>query len=410
MKVAQLRLLGSIHATTLQLLIMQAVTAGTAFVVNILSSAVMEPDGRGYLTLLIQITYMATVFALLGVERPYVAARKTNFHQAVYELQRLMRPSYVLLFLCALVCIVLFIQGHLETALPGLLILLYLAGNIGARLVRTGYIASSFLPPFLGVSVVTQVLLLAMAAGLFLLDNASPEMWFLVYGVSGLVAFVVATYSVFKSKGTVRAPEDARRIRLSGLKLLPASFGNTAMLRSDRLLLPVLASTSQLGLYIVVATMMELAAWPVQNWVDASLNKWRQNMGVKRSIWPTVMRAALFALSLAMLMGAVSYFLVRYVLSDAYAGSASLIIPLGVATVIYAASRVQQGLLIAAGRSKSVSGAELVGMVVSVVAYVLLIPLMGALGAAVGSIAGYLCCFAAGSFFLHKREARHVLR
>lgn len=410
MNSSKLRALWGSHSTTMQLLIMQVLTAGTAFCLNILSSAVMAPDARGYMTLLVQITYVITVLSLLGIERPYAAARATSFNEAIYELHQLIRPSYVLLALFVIIGGVLFAIGHRDFVLPGFLILLYLAGNIGSRIVRTGYIASSSLPPFMLVSIGTQLVLLTMGVLLFIAGNADPFFWFLTYGVSGLVAVVVTVFAVAKAKGSGLSGDDRGKIRRNGIKLLPASFGNTAMLRSDRLLLPALASTSQLGLYVVVATMMELASWPVQNWVDASLRKWKNGGAAKSGRWTKVAQAVLVALVLAGVMGIGCYALIIYVFSEAYAGSAALIVPLGVATIIYAASRVQQGLLIAAGRAKSVSAAELIGMVISVSSYVLLIPSLGALGAALGSIAGYLCCFLAGMFFLAKRYPRHVRR
>lgn len=390
----------------MQLLIMQVLTALTAFLLNILSSAAMAPEARGYMTLLIQITYVITVLLLLGVERPYAAARHSSFNEAVSELYLLIRPSFVVLGVAVLIGAGFFAVGHRDFVLPGLMILFYLMGNIASRVARTGYIASGSLPPFLLVSIGTQLVLLALGLLLFLADSKNPVHWFLSYGVSGLVAVVVTGFAKARAKASDLTSADHGQIRRSGIKLLPASFGNTAMLRSDRLLLPALASTSQLGLYVVVATMMELAAWPIQSWVDASLRKWREHGVAGKGRWRKLLQAVLVAVVLSLVMGSVSLALIWHVLSEDYADSATLVVPLGIATVIYAASRVQQGLLIASGRSKSVSAAELVGMTVSVAMYVLLIPAMGAVGAALGSIGGYLCCFLTGMYLLAKDSTK----
>ena len=64
-------------------------------------------------------------------------------------------------------------------------------------------------------------------------------------------------------------------VRREGLALFPAALSNMAMLRADRLALPVLASTSALGLYAAVATMTELLAWPLRAYADSRLGKWR---------------------------------------------------------------------------------------------------------------------------------------
>lgn len=391
------------HRTTVQLLLMQVAAAGTAFVVNILSASVMEPEGRGYLALLVQITYVLTVLAMSGIERPYVAARRTDFRQAVFELLRLVSPGYFVVGATGIVAVLLFLGDREAYAISAGLIIFYLLGNLCSRLIRTAYIASSHIPPFLVVSVGTQFALLAMAGGLFLFQSSSPDSWFMAYGLSGLVAVVATGYALIRhGGGSVRRAEE-RLIRRDGLRLLPASFGNTAMLRSDRLLLPLLASNAQLGIYIVVATTMELASWPVQNWVDASLNRWRRDQHHRGSKVKALVGAMALTLLFAIIMGLASFILIRFILGDSYAGSMILIVPLGLATVVYAASRVQQGLLIAAGRSTSVSGSEMVGMGVSVGCYFIFIPMFGALGAAIASIIGYSACFLAGLLLMRRK-------
>lgn len=398
------RILGQ-HSTTVQLLLMQVVAAGSAFIVNILAASAMEPEGRGYLALLIQITYVVTVAAVLGVDRPFIAARRRSFTGALSELMRLLKPSFIGIALLAGCVGLLFVGSTKPIAVAASLILLYLLGNVCARLIRTSYIASGRIAPFVLVSVATQAVVLVGAVVLFLMEASSPEIWFAVYGASGLIALVVTGAAVIDNR-KMRADKNAdRAIRLDGLRLLPASFGNTAMLRSDRLLLPLLASNAQLGFYVVVATTMELASWPVQNWVDASLNRWRGSRSETAGRIKMLLVAVAVTGVLALIMGMVSFLMIRMFLDPAYAASEALIIPLGVATVFYAASRIQQGIMIANGGSKFVSWAEIIGMVVSVLGYLVLIPILGALGAAYASVVGYAACLIAG-LLLHSRSIK----
>ncbi|MDR6555731.1 O-antigen/teichoic acid export membrane protein [Arthrobacter pascens] len=388
---------------TIQLLLMQVLAAITAFLINIFSAAVMDPEGRGYLALLIQITYVLTVLALMGIERPFAAARSVSFFPSLYELHRLISPSYVLLVIMALASVFLYFYESGSLALSCALVLFFLAGNMASRLVRTGYIVSGSIKPFMYISVLTQMVLFAMAVVLYFLKTDKPEIWFLAYGCSGLVAAASVIFAVARRRNAGHRRSEERAIRRHGFRLLPASFGNTAMLRSDRLLLPFLASNTQLGIYVVIATTMELASWPVQNWVDASLNRWRND---HESGGSTRARAVLTAVAitsiLATAMGILSYILVEYCLSDLYAESLRLIIPLGLATIVYSVTRVQQGLLIADGRTHSVSIAEVVGMLVSVGAYFVLIPPLGAMGAALGSVIGYSLCLVACALLLRR--------
>lgn len=405
-KMPNWRMLWSDHSVTLQLLLMQVLVASTAFIVNILSATAMDPEGRGYLALLVQVTYVLTVAAMLGIERPYIAARRGNFDQVLSELSRLLRPAYIVVGLLAVSVGFLFLGGVDSLAIPGGLIVLFLLGNVCSRLIRTGYIASGRISPFVLISTSTQAVLLAAAVVLSITATNNPDAWFLAYGASGLIALFFTGLAVARNRKVPIRKAEERAIRRDGLRLLPASFGNTAMLRSDRLLLPLLASNSQLGIYVVVATTMELASWPIQNWVDASLNRWRIREGAARPGSQTVVYAAAATSLLAIMMGLASLLLIRLVLGPAYAGSEVLIVPLGLAAVVYAASRVQQGIMIADGHAKAVSMTEVIGMTVSVVGYLLLIPVLGAMGAAVASVIGYAACFLFGVLFYRKRIGR----
>src|SRR5699024_2518786 len=75
---------------------------------------------------------------------------------------------------------------------------------------------------------------------------------------------------------------EARGLRRRGWILLPSEFSNSAMLHSDRLLLPILSSSAELGLYVTVATVLEMATWPIQQWVDASLRGWSKAFRSRR--------------------------------------------------------------------------------------------------------------------------------
>jgi O-antigen/teichoic acid export membrane protein len=66
-----------------------------------------------------------------------------------------------------------------------------------------------------------------------------------------------------------------------------------------------------------------------------------------------------------------------------------LALPLAAAAALYGMSRVGVGLAMAAGRTRIIGVADVTAMVVSVGGYLALIPYYGAMGAALGSLAGY---------------------
>jgi O-antigen/teichoic acid export membrane protein len=80
------------------------------------------------------------------------------------------------------------------------------------------------------------------------------------------------------------------------------------------------------------------------------------------------------------------------VFGEDYAPAKVVVVPLVAAAGLYAVSRISLGLLIARGHSALVSAAEIVGFAVSLAGYLLLIPRLGILGAAYGSLLGYGAC------------------
>ena len=384
---------------TFVLLAGQVAAAAVAFAMNILAARVMTPADRGVLALALQLTYLATVFALLGVERPYAAHRQATFGSAFRDLQRLVRPGLWLVLASLLASAIIFACGLPGLGAALLLASVFLLGNVGVRVTRTAFIASGATLPFVLSVVISQLLLLAAGCGLLLGSVDQPSYWLGAYAATSLVAGAVAMIQSRRDESPPPAASSGlAQVRAEGLRMLPASLGNTAMLRSDRLLLPLLASTAELGIYVVVATAMEVAAWPTQQWADASLRRWRLSgiptVSVERRL---IGRAALLSAGLSAALAGIAYVTVRALLPQPYQASLPLIAPLAIAAVFYSITRVQQGLLIARGEATRVSVIEITGMIASLVFYVTLIPPMGAMGAAVGSALGYMVCLITAS-------------
>jgi O-antigen/teichoic acid export membrane protein len=390
------------ESSALMLLAGQIVTAAVAFAMNVMSARTMSPAGRGTLALLLQITYLLTVIALLGIDRPYVALRQVKFPTALTELRLLLRPGFVFAAASLLLGLGLAVSGHVALGISSMLVAVYLFGNIHVQAIRSAFIASGTVKYFVITALVSQLGLFAIGVLLLLTDVPNPNLWFLTYVIFSYTAVVIAWLNRDpRVAGPVQSDPVLKTIRSQGLKLLPAALGNTAMLRSDRLLLPLLASTSELGIYAVVSTVTEMATWPVQQWVDASLREW--NVSTSRSPsegFRLMAKAAGFVAVLSLGFGGLAYVTVERLLPSAYHQSVVLIVPLCVAAIFYGMTRVQQGLLVAQGHAGRVSVVELIGMITSVATYLVLIPGHGAMGAALGSVIGYFACLVAGSVVL----------
>ncbi|MEE6283181.1 lipopolysaccharide biosynthesis protein [Georgenia sp. MJ170] len=372
---------------------------------NLLSSNALAPAERGLFAFFLQVAYVATVLVLLGVERPYVATRtNVSFPQAYAEMSRLTRSAWLGSVLVGSSA-VYFAVGE-EWLLAGLVLAaaLYMIANVSTRKVRVSYIASGTPAPFLWTIAGIQVPLLITGVVLVALEVHSPLPWLLAYTVTGFAAPLVAL-AARRRHTDQTGPIDTEvlaPIRREGLRLLPASFGNTALLRSDRLLLPILSSPAELGRYVAVATLMEMGTWPVQQWVDASLGKWRE----RRDQGPgyrVIVLAVLGAIGITACLAALTYLVIEHWLPPEYRDSQRLLLPLAAGTALYAGTRIQQGLMIARGYPGAVSIAETSGMVISVALYAILMPQYGAMGAAIGSAVGYLALLiVAGAMQLHK--------
>lgn len=388
----------------------QLITAASAFLVNLLSSSVLLPNERGVLALLLQITYLLAVIATLGMERPFLRDVRRDFQSALRLFVRLVKPGLWTVVLPIGVAGYFLLSGHLELTLVALGIAVYIIFNTLGKGVQTAAIAASSIKEFFIFVVVIQCGMLVISTLLVLLDVRSSTVWYFGYILSGSLVLLFFLKHDRSDRKIVDDKDVIMTMRKSGIRLLPASLGNTAMLRSDRFILPLLAGTAQLGIYTVIATVMEIATWPVKQWVDTSLYRWSQSKndsGIPLSaVLRTAAIAALFAAVLSAGLAVVAYLAVVYLLPEEYLPATDLIFPLGIASVIYSVSRTQQGMLIAEGYSGRVSTVEIFGMVASLISYFLFIPQWGATGAAYGSVAGYSCAVVAGIFvqFLSRRR------
>lgn len=382
-------LLGSV---TFWLLAGQLATAGSAFLLNIMSAASLQPDERGWLALFLQIGYIASTLVMLGVEKPYVAARNVEFGRACAEVNRLVLPGVAGGFgLLAVIGLALIFTDALMAFIMGCGALFVLT-NVQVKVIRVGYVSSRSWKPYILTAFLTQGLTLAGGFGLIGagVDTLGP--WILTYSVAGVVALVVVVTTMRRSGDRIRNAEfkGAPAVRRQGLRLLPGSLGQTAMVRSDRFIVPILAGPAALGVYVMAATALELSSWPVKNWCDARLGSWSAaaREGRLQPFRSLVFGAAVTA-GIAGVMSAIVWWVIEIFLGAPYQSAKLLLLPLSLVAVVYASVVTMQTALIASNASGRVSILEGIALGVSAVAYLLLVPTLGAAGAAWGTLTGY---------------------
>lgn len=392
------------------LLTAQVLAAFAAFLVNLFAARILDPTDRGDLAFALQIAYFMTVFMLMGVERPFVSTRKGNFNSEFRNFFFLIAPAVMVITPITVVVVYLSPISGKWVGVGFVVVALFVFLNGLSRGVRISYIVSRNWKVFAVNAISSQLIIITGAVVFTILGVENPVAWMALYLASGLPALILLIVSLL-NRGPKQPIEEVekRRIRKNGWILFPSDFSNTAMMRSDRLFLPIFGTSADLGLYVTVATVMEISGWPVKQWVDASLRKWGEAKNEMYSaINGLLFKSFLFLTLLSLGLGLVAYVILELFLPESYAPAKGVIIPLAIASVIFGLTRVQQGLMVAFGAAARVSIVEIIGTIVSIMMYVLLIPKFGMYGAAYGSIVGYSACYLCSVFTLTKlRRKEH---
>lgn len=400
------------HDPSTVLLLCPVVTAGGAFIANILAARALEPSGRGELALLLQIGYLSSLGLLLGCDRSVVAVYSGHPVRTVARsfVRLLVAPSA--LFLTLATAAVAVPLPFFPSWRVGLVVaLLFAVVNAFVRAVRSVAIAAGRHRQFLVYTLVSQALMLLALVALAVTGVDDSVTWMLAYLLIGmLTTSVLLARWVRVPIGTgdlIGSGDEFRAARREGLLLFPSALAHSGILRLDRLLLAGLASTAALGIYATVATMTELIAWPLLAYVDSRLGRWRaaHDAGTLY-LGSLLLVVGVYCVLATVVMSVALRLLLVPMLGPAYEPALALVVPLAAAAAVFGISQVLVSLLIAVRRASLASAVEVVGFAVCVVAYVLLIARFGALGAAYGSLLGYFVCFAGAGLVLLRVRGR----
>ena len=173
-----------------------------------------------------------------------------------------------------------------------------------------------------------------------------------------------------------------------GAKAWVGGLGQAANARLDQLLMIKLVSPSELGLYVVAVTVSGFLVNPVVNAV-ATANSPRIAQGDRALIGRSV-RTSLVAVGLTSVgLAAVSPWLLRLAFGAPFVDALPIALVLLAASVPLAGTTVLGSALSSAGRPGVAASAELVSLAVTIPSLILLLPVLGALGAALTSLVAY---------------------
>ena len=126
----------------LVLLLGQLSAAGGAVLVNIFAARVLDPDDRGDLAFGLQIAYFLTVFANMGLQRPYMASREGEFNQEYRNFSYLTLPGALVIIPVAFLVLYLSPLSEKWLVLGIISVVAYTVFNALSRGVRVAYVVS----------------------------------------------------------------------------------------------------------------------------------------------------------------------------------------------------------------------------------------------------------------------------
>ncbi|MGQ2910331.1 lipopolysaccharide biosynthesis protein [Aeromicrobium sp.] len=353
-------------------------TAGVAFVVNILMSRSLGPQDRGLVALVLQAAYVLTPVVALGVDRTAlrgVASRPRQGHVWV-------------------ITVVAFAVAAAFSSLPAVALVATAATSASLTIERGRGMAVGRLGTFVGLSLGVQAWILSTSTIVWVSGGDDLAAWYWIYVLPAPFLALVL--------GVRHARRDRRRddgmgdgvTRLSLLYML----GGLALLlagRVERLLLPVLSSSAQLGLYMAVATASELITWAARGASDSRVSGWVGRTIRRRDLARSLLRdLSVFAIVAVPVGVAIAVFVVP-LLGPAFSEAGSLVVPLCVATVLWSVYLQLSSTWLGATRARRSVSLDSATTVVTAGLVLLLVPSHGAAGAAWACAASYgLMCVA----------------
>ena len=375
--------------------------------VNLASARVLGPSGRGEIALVLQASYVLTAVLLLGRDRGLTVQRLDSDYLAVESigLQRsLLRLPMVMIVPLTVAFSLLFFGAATQAAIGGVLLACLVALGMATRMRRASAILTHDATELLRAIATGQLLLLLSTFALYRLKVELPAVWLAAYVLAGLP--VVLPYLRIRADDSTDI--DVKAVRHAGLRFLPTAMAEIALLRSERLLLPILATYASLGVYVVVATVTELASWPGQQYADSKSPVWAKERPTGGVIWREFFVVFGVTGLLTSILGLGAWLAIEPLFGSAFSSGRSLVLPLGLAAIGTATYRLIFALAASVGDAVAGAFLTLCGFLSAAVLYPLAIGLHGVEGAAWGSAAALLVSSFVGACVLSRDPCRWV--
>ncbi|WP_435770432.1 lipopolysaccharide biosynthesis protein [Nocardioides sp. SYSU DS0651] len=358
------RLLGRLVSSPVAVAsLVPALSAAVAFVANVLIARALGPEARGAVALTLQVGYFASPLIILGRDRGVLRGERT--------VPLVSGPAVVI----ALVIAVPFMSEVLWLAAPAAWI------SAHATMARAEALSRGRINWYLAWSALFQCTILVGNGVLFLLDVRETAWWLLPYTLPALAI------AIWELTHVARRGRAAFQRGLAFLHLAPAAVASLVVLRSERLLLPIIATTNELGYYVAVATATEPIAWLAQARADRHTSQ--EGQGTRRALARSAREQIPRFAAASAVLGLIAFVAVVPLLGPAFAPARWLVPPLTLAAVTLVLYRLAMAQLLASRRPSRSSLAETLTAILALAVYAAAIWLWGMHGAAWASAAVY---------------------
>jgi O-antigen/teichoic acid export membrane protein len=348
--------------------------AVVAFVVNILMARHLGPGPRGEVAWALQGAYVIAPLLALGVDR-----------QALREPRRTSSISQRHVWVLGAVGVAVSLAfGSLAVAAC----LATAAWGASLAIERGIGMATGSLGRFITLQMVVQVWILAATTVLFVGKVDDPIWWLTVYAAPAPLILVLSVASGPRAGGSLRHTLLGTVNRQSVAYML-GGFGILLAARVERLILPVLASTEQLGLYVAIATASEMLIWAAAGLGESRVVGFLTSSHTRRSLATAAGRDFSYFLVVSAPLAVAIHFLLLPLLGPEFADADVLIVPLCLASASWATYLQLSAVWLARGSVSQSIRLDAGAAILTAVCVTALIPPFGALGAALGCLVAY---------------------
>lgn len=370
---------------------------------------VLADDDRGFLALVLDLSYLASAVALFGGSRAMVIQSRGPSFRQLSLAAIVAKPSFLLAAVTAIAGAAgwfFFDSDASKTAL--LIALLVLAHTLS---VVAQLVATSSQPTRIPVTNYVNQVFLFLAFWLLIVTETSQILWWVAVYVAGSLAFFgILRAPLFQASkrrdGSISG--EVRDLRRLGAQIFPAEFSAFFLARVDKLIVAVVLGLAELGVYVLYIVFFELMRVPLGFLLDTSIRGWRSLAGSELRILlgELVLKFVLIIVPFSLLLG-LGALAFQLLLFGPVTNEKLLIITfLTVASVCAAFVRLLQAIFVAKGAAVQASIFSVLGAVLLTFAAVGLAPSLGVLGVVIAQLlaAAAAIPFHLGYFFRMTRK------